>query len=106
MPGREMSNSELEKYRVRSGDILVARMADPGNVAFIDGDEPDAVFASYLVRLRSVKDDLSLFLYYFLRYPEYQEYASSVTSGSVQKNMNARVIVGTQVAVPSESILR
>ena len=37
-----------------------------------------------------------------MRSGEYQRYAESATSGSVQKNMNARVIVDTDIAMPSQ----
>jgi type I restriction enzyme, S subunit len=38
-------------YVLKVGDLVVARMADPGKSAIIE-EETDAIFASYLVRLR------------------------------------------------------
>jgi type I restriction enzyme S subunit len=106
VPSCELSEAELRKYSLRPGDILVARMADPGKPAFIDPGSPDAVFASYLVRLTAHDSIDSLYVYYFLRSREYQKYANGSMSGSVQKNMNARVIVSTQIAMPArESLL-
>lgn len=99
-PNCTVSSLELSKYRVSAGDILVARMADPGKAAFIDVGDPEAVFASYLVRLKPHNPAQSLYLYYFLRSPQYLEYAQGAMSGSVQKNMNAKVIVATDVGLP------
>ena len=99
-PNCTISDAELSKYRVSAGDILVARMADPGKAAFINSGDPEAVFASYLVRLQPRNPAQALYIYYFLRSPRYQEYADGAMSGSVQKNMNAKVIVATDIDLP------
>ncbi|MFC8525109.1 restriction endonuclease subunit S [Pseudarthrobacter sp. NPDC057230] len=104
-PNCTVSDMELNKYRVSPGDILVARMADPGKAAFIDAGDPEAVFASYLVRLKPHDPALALYLYYFLRSPQYLEYAEGAMTGSVQKNMNAKVIVATDVALPDSDLV-
>ena len=95
-----VSETELAKYQVSPGDILVARMADPGKAAFVDRGDPEAVFASYLVRLRALDIRNSLYIYYFLRSDIYQNYAEGAMQGSVQKNMNAKVIVATDISMP------
>jgi len=104
-PACTVSESEWLKYRTQPGDILVARMADPGKSAFIDAGDPEAVFASYLVRLKPSNPQHALYLFYFLRSAEYRAYAESAMTGSVQKNMNAKVIVATSVTLPSTSRL-
>lgn len=104
-PFCSVESKEWEKYKVSAGDILVARMADPGKAAYIDVEHPDAVFASYLVRLRPFEPSQALYIYYFLCSPEYRAYSAGAMQGSVQKNMNAKVIVDTQIALPSEESL-
>ncbi|GAB5079649.1 restriction endonuclease subunit S [Arthrobacter sp. AD-310] len=104
-PNCTVSDLELSKYRVSAGDILVARMADPGKAAFIDPGDPEAVFASYLVRLKPHDPAQALYLYYFLRSPQYLEYAEGAMSGSVQKNMNAKVIVAADIALPGSALI-
>lgn len=101
-----VSDAEWEKYKVQAGDILVARMADPGKAAFIDPGDPEAVFASYLVRLKSLNPDHALFIYYFLRSPRYRNYAEGAMQGSVQKNMNAKVIVASEISLPDMNVLK
>ena len=100
-PNCTVSESELVKYQVAAGDILVARMADPGKAAYVDDSPPDAVFASYLVRLKATDVKRALYTYYFLRSCEYKRYAAGAMQGSVQKNMNAKVIIATEIALPS-----
>ncbi|WHS35817.1 restriction endonuclease subunit S [Auritidibacter ignavus] len=89
----EMSKS---KYALSKGDLLVARMADPGKAAIYDGG-PSSVFASYLVRLKASSYEEALFIYGFLKSAHYAEYSAGAMSGSVQKNMNAKVIVGARI---------
>lgn len=104
-PSCQLDETDLTKYRLSGGDIVVARMADPGKVALIDDGDPDAVFASYLVRLRARSTEHAVYIYYFLRSAEYQLYAHGSSSGSVQRNMNAKVIVDTSVNLPPDSYL-
>jgi type I restriction enzyme S subunit len=104
-PACQVNLIELEKYRLRDGDILVARMADPGKAALVDAEDPTAVFASYLVRLSAHLPQHAQYIFYFLRSDEYQRYADGAASGSVQRNMNAKIIVGTEVYLPSEDAL-
>jgi type I restriction enzyme S subunit len=90
---------EGDKYKLRKGDLVVARMADPGKCARVES-EVDAVFASYLVRLKLHDPELGLFLYGFLKSRFFSDYSRSSTTGSVQKNMNATVIVNVKFGVP------
>jgi type I restriction enzyme S subunit len=104
-PSCTVTSEDLAKYRVEAGDILVARMADPGKAAFIDDGDPVAVFASYLVRLRAIDPDQSVYIYYFLRSTKYREYSEGVMQGSVQMSMNAKVIVATDIPMPSSEVI-
>jgi type I restriction enzyme S subunit len=91
-------------YALQVGDLVVARMADPGKSAIIE--EPiDAVFASYLVRLKTTSLALSYFIHGFLKSDQYAEYSAGARSGSVQANMNARVIVDTSLVVPPLAVM-
>jgi type I restriction enzyme S subunit len=94
-----------DKYRLLKGDIVVARMADPGRSARVE-TEVDAVFASYLVRVRPTDRELDLYLFGYFKSVSYRDYALSAMTGSVQKNMNAKIIVGTSIVVPNSSDIK
>jgi type I restriction enzyme S subunit len=96
-PSCDVGPGDQAKYGLAVEDILVARMADPGKVGIVDEFAPEAVFASYLVRLRPGPLLEPLVLYYFLRSPAYVDYCQSARQGSVQSNMNARVIVAANI---------
>lgn len=105
VPYCSISDSDYTKYRLDINDILVARMADPGKSAMID-EAVDAVFASYLVRLRTSSPEMAHFVFRYLKSDSYKSYAEQVKSGSVQSNMNARVITGVSLVLPPDAILR
>ena len=95
---------DFQRYALAEGDILVARMADPGKSAIVEG-RIEAVFASYLVRLKVASLARAYYIFYFLRSDSYLEYVAGARSGSVQANMNARVIVDVPCLSPPPEIL-
>jgi type I restriction enzyme S subunit len=106
IPTARVDAADLAKYRLRRGDLVVARMADPGKSAIYDDESVEAVFASYLVRLTTRSWAESLYIYGFLKSPLYAEYAAGAMTGSVQKNMNAKVIVAVDLPFPDATALQ
>ncbi len=104
VPHCEISADATAAHALRVGDIVVARMADPGKSAIIE-EEVNAVFASYLVRLKTQSLAHSYYIYGFLKSDFYLEYVEGAKSGSVQSNMNAKVIVGAYLVVPSPPVI-
>lgn len=104
VPYCEIADPDRAKYSLAIGDVVVARMADPGKSAIIESPV-DAVFASYLVRLKTKSIAHSYYVYGFLKSDEYAEYAAGARGGSVQANMNAKVIVGARLPIPPTEIL-
>jgi type I restriction enzyme S subunit len=104
VPHCEIDSHAKQAYALQIGDLVVARMADPGKSAIIE-DDIDAVFASYLVRLKTNSLAHSYYVYGFLKSELYAEYAEGARSGSVQANMNARVIVGASLVVPPIEVM-
>lgn len=104
VPFCEASAEDLARYTLEVGDVLVSRMGDPGKAAMVE-ENVDAVFASYLVRLKAVSE-CSYYLFYFLRSAPYLEYADAVIGGTVQQNMNARVMTGAPLAVPPAALTK
>ena len=74
VPFCPIESEKYANYRLHANDILVIRMADQGKVAIIE-KEVDAVFASYLIRLKLVSNCLSpYYLFYTLLDERYQNY--------------------------------
>lgn len=104
VPYCEIDDKNLPKYILEKGDIVVARMADPGKLAIFESDIT-TVFASYLIRIRLLNKVYSCYFYYLMKSKYYQEYILGVTTGSVQKNLNAKGLTnGLPIIVPSNEI--
>jgi len=105
VPHCSIPQEDKTKYSLVVGDLVVARMADPGKAAIIE--EPvDAIFASYLVRLKASSLAHAYVLYGYLKSDAYADYSIAARSGSVQANMNARVIVDVDIVIPPDDVIR
>ncbi|PPH52613.1 hypothetical protein C5C49_08365 [Rathayibacter sp. AY1E2] len=106
VPFCDPSPADMIRYKLAPGDIVVARMADPGKSAWISSDPLEAVFASYLVRLKVHDPTQSAFVYHFLQSQAYLDYVQFSKQGSVQSNMNAKVIVNCPMPDPGKVDLK
>ncbi|MCZ4273338.1 restriction endonuclease subunit S [Maritalea porphyrae] len=106
VPKCEISSSDLGKYHLSKGDLLVIRMADPGKVALIETDNINAVFASYLIRLRP-KSDLFYPTSYLhaLRSDFSQSFMLGASTGSTRKSISAKVLLETKVRLPTKETI-
>ncbi len=106
VPYCPISEPDHDRYRVSFGDILVVRMADPGKVGIVESDI-DAVFASYLIRLRSRVASLSpYYLFYFLLSDRYQNYITGASTGTTRKSASAGVITDIEILTPPDDTRR
>jgi len=95
---------EQGKYRLKKGDVVIARIADPGHGAMIE-EEVEAVFASYLIRFRPRRPELGRFLQYWLRSEDYWNLVRSRQSGTTRANLNAQVLSSFTLVVPQTQLL-
>ena len=95
------SDLNIGKYALRTGDLLVVRMADPGKVAIVE-KQVQAVFASYLVRLVIHNDSgtFPLYLFYVLTDSEYQGFIGAASGGSTRKSASAKLLTDFGVVQP------
>jgi type I restriction enzyme, S subunit len=93
---------DVEKYRLAVGDVLIIRMADPGKVGIVE-QEVEAVFASYLVRIRPLIGVplRPYFLFYFLTSNTYQSFVTGASTGATRKSVSAKVMTDTDLVVPA-----
>ena len=104
VPFCPIKSEKYVKYRLYANDILVIRMANPGKVAIIE-KEIDAVFASYLIRLKLRSNRLSpYYLFYTLLGERYQDYVYGVSTGTTRKSASAGVITGFDLVVPTDEV--
>jgi type I restriction enzyme S subunit len=107
VPHCPIEEERLEKFRLREGDIVIARTgATVGYAKRLHKRHPDAVFASYLVRLRLKPEVNNLMVGVFVESVEYKNYIQSRVGGAAQPNANAKVLAGAEILVPPPRIQR
>ena len=105
VPYCRIGEENFKKYKLKKGDIVIARMADPGKVGIIER-EINAVFGSYLIRLQIKSSKITpYFLYYYLKSPLYQNFILGVSTGTTRKSINAKMMVNCNILIPPREIL-
>jgi type I restriction enzyme S subunit len=107
VPFCRIEEDRLPKFRLREGDIVIARTgATVGYAKRLHKLHPETVFASYLVRLRLKPDVENLMVGVFVESEDYKRYVNSRVGGAAQPNANAKVLADVKILVPSPLIQR
>jgi type I restriction enzyme S subunit len=104
VPYCRITPDDHRKYRLYEGDILIARLADPGHACVVEDDTP-AVFASYLIRFSPIRANYTRFLQFWLRSGEYWDLVRQRSTGTTRGNLNARVLSGFPILLPPSPLL-
>lgn len=95
--------NEIEKYKLRTGDVLFNRTNSPelvGKTAVYKAEQR-AIFAGYLIRVRCSEKLIPDFLNYCLNSPSGRDYCWQVkTDGVSQSNINAKKLAALPVSLP------
>ena len=101
VPYCKIEKADLPKYRLASGDIVFARTGATTGKSFLVDKPPEAVFASYLIRLRLLdKKLLPEFLLLFFQTAGYWQSIKDGSSGSAQGGFNATKLGALTIPVP------
>jgi type I restriction enzyme, S subunit len=99
VPFCRIENSDKSKYVLSNGDLVFARTgATVGKSYLITGAIPDAVFASYLIRVRLREQVDPKYISYFFKSPQYWRQISENSAGIGQPNVNGKKL--SQLLVP------
>jgi type I restriction enzyme S subunit len=101
VPFVEASPNIIEKYRLDHGDVVIARTgASTGRSAYIQ-HPPSAVFASYLVRLKTRSEYDSRYVAYYLRSSLFWDFIRAVLGDkSAQPNASASTMTKAPFCAP------
>jgi type I restriction enzyme, S subunit len=88
---------ELDKFFLGDGDIVVSRAGSVG-ASILVTSPPQAVFASYLIRLRSGIDQK--FVAYFMKSPFFWQQVEDKAAGIAMANLNASKLQQMSLLVP------
>lgn len=89
VPNCEITQDDLEKYRLSDGDIVIARTGATTGKSFLLNDPCNSVFASYLIRLRVGGKVFPKYVFNFFQTDNYWKQISELSSGIAQPGVNA-----------------
>ncbi len=93
VPYCPISESDHAKYRLQSGDIVVARTGNSTGENYLYRGNEDAVYASYLIRFRVNQQTADpSFVWYHMRTQRWWDFINGSKTGSAQAGANAKVL--------------
>ncbi|MDD3472791.1 MAG: restriction endonuclease subunit S [Syntrophaceae bacterium] len=104
VPWCEIISAGYDKYKLRIGDFLIARMADPGHGVYIE-EEVEAVFASYLIRFRPVDLRYGRYMQYWQHSSIYWNLINARKAGTTRFSLNAKDLSAFPMLIPTFPIL-
>jgi len=104
VPYCKIPKNELKKFKLKKGDILIIRMADPGKSGIIE-QNINAIFASYLIRIEIRENLTPYYLFYFLQSDAYKKYIEIASTGTTRKSASAGVLTNVNLIVPKKELL-
>ncbi len=104
VPYCKITDSDFKKYRLKPGDIVVARTgATAGYGKRLHKHFPNCVFASFLVRLIPNEIKWNLYLGLIVDSQSYRDFILSNAGGSAQPQANAILLTSYEIDKPDES---
>lgn len=101
VPWCECSDKELKASTIQIGDIVFARTGATTGKSFLIKNCPDnAVFASYLIRVRLNEKALPDYVSHFFQTPDYWGQISKNSRGAAQPGVNSTSLKTLQIPLP------
>ena len=94
------SEETKEKYLLKTGDIVIARIGATTGKAYIIDDCPEAIFASYLIRVRTKDNLLPIFLAQYFRTNNYWRHIDQSKGGRLKGGVNIPILSHLVLPLP------
>ena len=100
VPSCNIVAEEVPKYRLSPGDLVFARTGATTGKSFLIRNCPEALFASYLIRVRASKDVDPRYLAFFFQSPDYWHQIERGKRGIGQPNVNGKTLGEIELPLP------
>ena len=94
------SQETKEKYLLKTGDIVIARIGATTGKAYIIDNCPEAIFASYLIRVQTKDDLLPTFLVQYFRSNNYWKQIEQSKGGRLKGGVNIPILNNLVLPLP------
>lgn len=92
--------NKIDKCRLQPGDIVFARIGATTGKSYMISDPPDAVFASYLIRIRPGENLEPGFLIQFFQSRGYWQQVNANKHANLKKGVNSSILSDLLVPLP------
>jgi type I restriction enzyme, S subunit len=101
----ESKASELERYRVKAGDLLFSRMASVGRAELVTAQFEGSVVNYHLMRLRLLREAINplFFVSYVRGASSVVDYVRDVNHGATRDGINTDQLLAMPIALPPVS---
>lgn len=106
VPHCRIDERKFSKYRLEKGDIVIARTGATTGYAKRIRENYDAVFASYLVRIRVNAKYDSRYVGFIIESESYKHFIQQNIGGTAQPQANAQVLTSFPIPLPPASTQR
>jgi type I restriction enzyme S subunit len=106
VPHCKINTDQIEKYQLRKGDIVIARTGATTGYAKQIKRGHNAVFASYLVRLRIAEEHDARFIGHVVESDVYKQFIQTNLGGAAQPNANAQILTSFPLLLPPLPVQR
>ena len=100
VPYCEISESFYEKYALKDGDLVVARIGATTGKSYFISNPPRSVFASYLIRVRAKMKLSPEYLRYFANTENYWKQINESKGGRLKQGINLPILTGLRLQLP------
>lgn len=90
----------IEKYKLKTGDIVFVRIGATTGKSYIIRECPLAVYASYLIRVRTKSGVIPEYLYYFFNSDAYWKQIDARKGSSLKKGVNGSILAELKFPFP------
>lgn len=102
VPWCPIDEAGMKQYAVQIGDIMIARTGATTGKSYLICDDVEAVFASFLIRLKVVDKNLDYnYLYGYMQSEDYWRQITDFSSGIAQPGVNANKLKQIKFKCPS-----
>lgn len=101
VPFCAIQDNLLNKYRLQEGDILFARIGATTGKTYLVTNPPRAVFASYLIRVRTHSNQLlPAYLHFFTHTSQYWQQINAAKGGRLKQGINIPILTALPIPLP------
>lgn len=100
----EQDRNRLDKYILRTGDIVFSRVGSVDRCSFVDAEHDGWMFSGRCLRVRPTDEIYPLYLYYFFCLEETKQFVRNIAVGATMPSINTKLLGEVEIIFPHKDI--